>query len=345
MTASNDRSRPRRPQIRRRRTVARAGAVVYALLTAVVLLTWLAVGDTWWSQPLNLTMFWWLAPAVPLALVAVLARRRRMAAVLAFPALTWVWVYGGLFLPGAAAAEPDLRVLSYNTYVHAPDASHVVALLDAEDPDVVLLQEVFADRWAILDRVLADRYPTRQWFESEGVGGVAVLSRFPMVGEPLPVGEATAASRSTAVVTLDVRGVHVQVVPVHFLSPCPACGTSVLERLELEGEVRRAEASEVLEVLDPSLPAIVAGDLNSTERSDPYRTIVAAGFDDPHRDAGAGPGFTWPNSSRVPPLLRIDWVLTRGFEPVGSHVGAAVASDHLPVVADLAFVTAPSETP
>ncbi|MFP5310568.1 MAG: endonuclease/exonuclease/phosphatase family protein [Actinomycetes bacterium] len=325
--------------VRRRFALAHAVAVTYAAFTLVSLGAWVLVGDAWWTQPVNLTTFWWTVPAVLLAPAAWLLRWPVVAALLAIPALTWVWSYGTAFVPVGDVEVPaadTVRVVSFNTFVGAPDHQHVLDLVAEHDPDVLVLQEVFPDREAALREALAGSHPTQVVVQSEGVGGVAVFSRFPLLGETR-VGDASTNSRSTEVVTLDALGTPLQVVPVHLISPCPTCGRSIVERLEFEGEVRRAEMGAVLDALDPDLPAIVAGDLNSTERSEPYRTLASAGFADPQRAAGAGMGFTWPNEGRLGPVIRIDWVLSRGLVPVAAWVGDGGASDHRPVVVDLAL--------
>lgn len=341
MTSTGAR-RPRTDQPVRRRgwSFLHVLAGVYAVATLTALGAWFLVGDTWWTQPLNLTTFWWSLPAVVVAPAAWFARWRGLAALLAVPALVWLWSYGTAFLPGGASGEPDLRVVSYNTFVGAPGEEHVLALVAQHEPDILLLQEVFPPRQAALERALADRYPTQVTVQSPGVGGVSVFSRHPVV-ETRAILDATDRSRSTELVVLDVDGQHVQVVPVHLISPCPRCGAGILERLELEGDVRRAEMGTVLAALDPDLPAIIGGDLNSTDRSEPYRRLTAGGFRDPQREAGRGPGFTWPHGGPVGALLRIDWVLVRGLVPVGATVGDGGPSDHRPVVADLAFPEEP----
>lgn len=311
-------------------------ALAYALAAIVALVAWAIFGDPAWLQPVNLTTFWWSLPAVALAPLAFLLGSRRSAALLAVPAVAWLWSYGTAFLPNSVDGTPALRVASYNTYVAAPDASHVLQLVREAEPDVLLVQEVFPERERQLEASLADALPEHHVVQSPGVGGVGVYSRYPIV-EVIPIGDATTRSRSTAVVVLDVDGQHVQVVPVHLISPCPTCGANVVQRIELEGAVRRAEIDAVLAALQPDLPAIVGGDFNSTDRSLPYRELADAGFTDPQRDAGSGPGFTWPNSSRVGAAIRIDWILVRGLTSVGAYVAPGTASDHRPVVVDLAF--------
>ncbi len=311
--------------------------LVYAVATGLALLAWGLAGDVWWAQPLSLTTFWWSLPGVALVVVAALARRPRAVVLFAVPALVWAWTYGTLFLPSTApAVAPDLRVASYNTYVHSPDIASIRALVREADPDVLLLQEVFPEREQRLASVLADRYPHQVAVQSPGVGGVMVLSRHPIV-ETRPVALSEPGTRDTTVVVLDVDGHPLQVVPVHLTSPCPRCGSSMTERLEVEGNRRPAELASVLRALDGRVPAVIAGDFNSTERSEPYRLLTHVGFEDPQRAVGHGPGFTWPNDMLPTPVLRIDWILTRGLVPVDAWVGDGGTSDHRPVLADLAF--------
>ena len=315
--------------------------LVYAGATVLALLAWGLAGDTWWAQPLSLSTFWWSLPGVALVAVAALARRPRAAVLFAVPALVWLWTYGSLFVPGGRAdVAPDLRVATYNTYVHSPSTASVEALVSAASPDVLLLQEVFPDRESRLAEVFADRYPHRHAVQSPGVGGVMVLSRFP-IAEARPVALSDPGTRDTAVVVLDVGGRRVQVVSVHLTSPCPTCGSSLTERLEVEGNRRPAELASVLRALESGLPTVIGGDLNSTERSEPYRLLTNVGFADPHRAVGRGPGFTWPNDQLPVPVLRIDWILTRGLVAVDAWVGDGGASDHRPVVVDLAIPERP----
>jgi vancomycin resistance protein VanJ len=329
------------PPVRRRPRWPAVLASVYAIASIAALAAWWLVGDAAWLQPVTLTTFWWSLPAVVLAPVAALLGSRRTTALLAVPAVVWVWSYGTAFLPGDALDRPaDLRVASFNIFVGAPDLSHVLDLVDRVQPDVLVLQEVFPPREAELAGLLGDRLPHRHVVQSPRVGGVGVWSRFP-IDDVRPVLDATDRSRSTAVVVLDVDGRPLQVVPVHLISPCPRCGTSIIERLDLEGEVRGAEMEAVIDALDDDVPAVVAGDFNSTERSQPYRKLAAAGFTDPQRDAGDGMGFTWPASGGVGALLRIDWLLARGIDGVDAVVAPPGASDHRPVVVDLAFPEQP----
>lgn len=320
----------------------RAVAWPYGLVTVLLVVVWFLVGVLPVTQVLELATFWWTLPALVLAPLAALLRDRRATVLLLIPALVWVWSYAGAFLPGGsdpAGAEDTLRVVTFNSDVAAPDESHVNELVADLDPDLLVVQEVFPAREERLRETLEDPLPHVHVDQSERIGGVGVFSRYPIV-EVVPVREASERSRTTSIVVIDVDGQLVQVVPVHLISPCPSCGASAVERLELEDDVRQAEIDAVLERLDPDLPAIVAGDLNSNDRSVAYRSLVEAGFDDPQRSVGEGMGFTWPGSGRYPPVLRIDWIFTRGLTPIDAFVGPPQRSDHRPVVVDLAVPNA-----
>jgi endonuclease/exonuclease/phosphatase (EEP) superfamily protein YafD len=311
----------------------------YAATTVVLLGIWGVRLEQPIAQALDLATFWATLPAVALLVVAALARDGRAVVLFALPAVTCIWAYGGAFLPSSPPeVDPDLRVVAFNTFVGVTGSDHVLGVIDEHDPDVVLLQEVFGDREAELTAALGDRYPHVRFDRSDGVGAVAVLSRHPITSVT-PVGGASDRSRGTSIVTLDVAGRAIQVSSVHLISPCPTCGPSLLERIELEDHVRSAEVSAVLAALDPEVPAIVGGDLNSNDRGTAYRRLVGEGFDDAQRDAGRGMGFTWPADGRVPPFVRLDWIMTRGVTVASASVGDGRGSDHRPVVVDVAFDT------
>lgn len=315
-------------------------AYAYGSSSLAAILAWVTSGDQSWTLPINATTFWWSLPGVVLLAVALLLRSWRAAIPLAVPALLFLWAYGGLFVGAPPSAEPHLRVAAYNTFIQAPDVSHVVAMAEEEQPDVLLLQEVQPARADQLRAQLGEHYPHVAFEHREAgrIGGVGVMSRFPIVEERelQPVADA----RPTRIVVIEIAGQRVQVVPVHLTSPCPRCGDSVFGRQGFEASRRHEEMEAIIAALEPEVPAIVGGDFNSTRRSDPYRLLAEAGFRDPQIEAGSGPGFTWPDGSG--PFFRIDWVMVRGLTPVGAWVAPPRASDHRPVVVDVALDTVPS---
>ncbi len=119
---------------------------------------------------------------------------------------------------------------------------------------------------------------------------------------------------------LQIRGVRVRVANTHLQH------NSALERT--------AQAQRIAELLAPSHePVVLAGDLNAVPEAPELAPLLGA-FADAWTRAGDGPGFTIPVEA---PNRRIDYVLTSPeIEARSARVIATTASDHLPVVADLA---------
>jgi endonuclease/exonuclease/phosphatase family metal-dependent hydrolase len=152
--------------------------------------------------------------------------------------------------------------------------------------------------------------------------GTAILSRFPILDWrntllPRPAG---GEQRGLLEAVLQIRGVRVRVANTHLQH------NSALERT--------AQAQRIAELLAPSPePVVLAGDLNAVPEAPELAPLLGA-FADAWTRAGDGPGFTIPVEA---PNRRIDYVLTSPeIEARSAHVIATTASDHLPVVADLA---------
>jgi endonuclease/exonuclease/phosphatase (EEP) superfamily protein YafD len=306
--------------------------------TALVALGW-ALGDTtWWSFGANLTAFYWLAPSVVFAVVALLCRWWAVAVACTVGAVVWLATFGPMFVPQHTVAADPLRVVSYNISPQ-PRVDHVARLVERTHPDVLLVQEVLPEEQDDLVRLLPS-LPHHHFAPvntaAPGGGGTAVLSRLPVV-DAQPVGGLPSSSRPTAVVTLDTGSGVVHVVSLHLTSPCATCADDDApqtppEALEHEAGVRGVEAERVADAL-PSGPVLVGGDLNSSTLNTPRRRLLAHGLVDLHRVAGAGPGFT---RSVRRARFRIDWLLaSRDVIPVHEWVDVQRGSDHRPVVADV----------
>jgi endonuclease/exonuclease/phosphatase family metal-dependent hydrolase len=148
-----------------------------------------------------------------------------------------------------------------------------------------------------------------------GEYGMAVLSRLPVVGSTNHRLAEGAEPRSALVVRVELpegRG-EALFAGIHFY------------RTE---EERLAQARRLLEVLDPGVPAILAGDFNSRPDS-PVMDLIGETFTIPDKE---GDRLTF-SSDR--PRVEIDFIAWRPahrFTAVESRViDEPVASDHRPV--------------
>lgn len=230
---------------------------------------------------------------------------------------------------GACTTPPDLVVVAYNIK-HGRGMDGVVDLeraarvLEAQDPDVVTLQEVDlgcgrsggVNQAAWLGKRLGMTPVFGPFMDYDGGQyGMAVLSRLPVVASqnhPLPPGPEPRTALAVRVHLPD--GGEAVVVGVH------------LYRTE---EERLAQAGAMLAALDPNTPTILAGDFNSRPDS-PVMALVAETFHDVDK------GSDRLTFDSVDPRVEIDYVLVR---PLGRFSGLELdvldeplASDHRPLV-------------
>lgn len=225
----------------------------------------------------------------------------------------------------AVGAERTLRIATVNVNTANPHAARVRAFVERADPDVLLLVET-DDRWLADLAPLAGRYPHRIVHPRADNFGIALFSRLPcptcrvvaLGGEGLP---------SVAGELLLSGGRTLTLVGTHPLPPVGGRGTAARDR-QLADVARYLAAREG--------PRVLAGDLNATPWSAPFRELVErTGLRDAARGHGLRP--TWPARPwwlRIP----IDHVLVSPeLEVVGREVGPDVGSDHLPVVVEVAL--------
>ncbi|NJL34717.1 MAG: hypothetical protein HC893_13770 [Chloroflexaceae bacterium] len=159
-----------------------AGVVLYALGMLVLVGLWTLVPQLHalvaFTNIFALYFFLPLVVVLPLALAQRSQALRAMAAVLV---VLFGVLFGPRMLPVLArpAGEPTLRVITFNQFIDNQDIAGSVAVLTAQQADIVALQELSPEMAAALSRLEA-QYPY-QWLEPQPVpGGLGILSRYPL---------------------------------------------------------------------------------------------------------------------------------------------------------------------
>lgn len=298
--------------------------------------------DTFWLEA--------LAPMLALGPLALLLRSRALVGLLVAAALLFGWQYGSLFLPSPAVAAPDgpsVRLLTYNVLGAYNDARGLTALARAEQPDVIVVQELTRSFDNDLVRRIGDAYPyratTRLGPTNDGGG---VYSRLPIHdAQPFEIVE---DGNQFLRLRLDVGGQAVTLINVHTESPRlrtrnpPGPIPPLVRGFGSPG--REAELQWLIrETAGLDGPYILAGDFNLAAGSRPYRQFPDR-WHDAFAERGRGFGHTFPTHDtfwrgRIVigiPLVRIDYILTSdGLAASQAWVPHIEGSDHLPVMADL----------
>lgn len=323
----------------------RRGTVALFLLVTVAYLvplaTWLAlrafVGESnGVVGMLNAAGVLWFVPLPPLLLGALLLRTRMTGGLLMLLLLVGLGIFGGEWLPAlrpAVAAGPELTVLSFNALVSNQSYDEVERLIDTHAPDVIAIQELSWGMAEALSARVGEAYPYQMlhpWGDPRGIG---LMSRYPLTEGPSLTQDGWVRWGQSAIV--DMEGQALLLVNVH-LWPIGTTDRALFAR-NLQRQHTQVEVLSAM-VVASEMPLLVVGDFNASPTNESYVRLTNV-LSDAWRQVAVGPGFTWPSGTlelygvTAPPLLRIDYMLTRGpISPVTLQVLPPAGSDHLPLL-------------
>ena len=294
---------------------------------ALCLATLLACGGRWsWFCELLVNFRTHCALLLFLAVVIAIAFRHwRIAGAAAVGLALNVWpMYGAFFGTGTPAASNAraVRIVAFNMNISNGDMPGIGAYLESLQADVAVLEE-FSPANADQLAALLPRLPHRYFAEQEGIWGVVILSRWPLLG-PQPATRDGQLFAARADVDLGDR--KFRLYGAHLNWPVvPAAA-----------RVRNAQLRALGRELAECTQACVAvGDFNVTPWSSHFRGVLEnSGV----RDCAAGKGLLTTWFSGLPAVLRIriDQCLAAGAVSVADvRVGESLGSDHFATINDL----------
>lgn len=230
-----------------------------------------------------------------------------------------------------APNQPAVTVMTWNVNFGLRGDALSLAVITEAQADVIVLQET-TPAWERSLAPLKERYPHQRWFHVRGgAGGMAVLSRLPLVSEPVPAGpgwfDALRIELESPIGPLEALVVH--------LRPPVSDGGSFISGHFSTPKIRTAELMHHAAHLQGDAPLIVLGDFNEDEDGASIGWIS--------KDKGLSnalmrfaPGaHTWRWPTRLLTLEdTLDHVLYDGrLECLSAKVIREGRSDHFPVVA------------
>ena len=264
---------------------------------------------------------------------ASLLRERRLAALLLPALLANVYLLAPFFLPNSNSAKASmtrttdapprtLSVIALNVYMDNENYAAISDYLREENADVVMLSENKPALMRALEETVGDLYPHIYDESTRGTYGLALLSRYPFE-------EARSVSlggRGRRI--LEVTLAEPALVTFFGVHPLPPLGSRWAAR-------RNDELAAVGRLVQGTTnPVVLLGDFNASPWSRPIRQLTRTTA---LRFANLGFGIR-PTWSYRGPLLSapIDHIFVSPTWQVSNyHIGRAVGSDHLPVVAEL----------
>lgn len=227
---------------------------------------------------------------------------------------------------------PTIRVLTYNVRSMRDDRAALGRVISSAEPDVVLVQEAprFL-RWRSLCGQLARRSGLVVVSGGRPAAGNLILSSLGVdtvtTHDVLFSADAGLHRRGAALALLSYEGVQFAVAGTH---------------LDLKEEPRLRHVGELHAAIDafvpPGTPTIIAGDINCEPGSAPWKALATQR---PDAFGVAGVGSAWTSTAKQPHQtidgIFVDPRLAVTKAEVVQHPEAALASDHLPVLAEISL--------
>ena len=230
----------------------------------------------------------------------------------------------------------------------------VLQLIGDHNPDIICLQEFNArlagqsDEFALLDEKYESAVFGRTQAPDSLYGApLVILSKYRIlrsdtvltpsssVWADVMVGEDTVRIFNNHLRSTAINASDNQFITSHQFLSDTARETkirSIVTRLRENSVLRAAQVDSIAQVVGATRTRrIVCGDFNDTPMSYVYRTM-ARGLRDAFRECGSGYAHTFRGFYNT---LRIDYVLSGGFEPLSYEVLPVDYSDHHPVVVRL----------
>jgi endonuclease/exonuclease/phosphatase (EEP) superfamily protein YafD len=293
---------------------------------------------------INYIAVYLFVPLVLVLIVAIICKSRTLGVGFIIGGIAFFWFWGDLLLPRYnqnTSSGPTLTVMTYNVLAWHHHYDSILETIRAENPDILLLQELNNGLAGVLENELSNNYPYQVLNPVDNPEGIGVISKFPIRHSGISFAQLWAGGPQ--ILDLEWNGEEILLVNIH-MTP-----TDILPLDEIEESIRarELEAQLLADLAGQSGSVILGGDANTSPLSDSYK-IISSVLSDSFREMGFGfghtfPGSTIPGSDRphigrlfVPPwMTRIDYIFhsddwitvsarTARFDGVSDHRGVIV---------------------
>ncbi len=237
--------------------------------------------------------------------------------------------------PPAAEGRFPLRVMTYNLHNGFDTDGHLgmealAAVIEAQEPDVVALQEV-SRGWVTNGSVdtlawLAQRLDMHAHYAptADILWGMGILSRAPII-------EGGSAMLPPEDLLLK-RGYEWAVVDLGEDGRRPGSGSGI-GHSGSPADIRVVQAQALVKAWKGTSPLVVAGDFNARPSDPEMGLIAAAGMEDVVTASGLTPGYTFSSAA---PYKQIDYIwLSADLTATDVTIPFSTASDHFAVAATI----------
>lgn len=212
-----------------------------------------------------------------------------------------------------------IKLLHANVYKENQETAALLAQIDAEDPDLVILQEM-SSIWLTTLQGLSEEYPYSVAEAQEGAFGIGLFSKFPLDDARIVSTPPLELPEIRAVVRIGEQ--RLNLVSAHPMPPVSRAGT----------EARNAQLAALGdELAKATRPTLFIGDLNISMWAPTYQSFEnASGLRNSRQ--GFGLEATFPAFLRIARIPIDHCLVSEEFSVLDFRTGSKIGSDHLPIV-------------
>lgn len=258
-----------------------------------------------------------------------------------------VWLVSACARPALAPRAPrpgsaSYSIQSYNVECGKHQDPSIIEAVGAGHADVVCLQETTPEYEAALRRRYTARYPYQLYRHNlphPGAGGLAILSRFPVLDRGYH--RAPNGWHPAWHVEVQTPSGPIQILLVHLRAKLSGRVDDLTALLTLRSD-HLDEIKDFSRFTAAGRPTLVVGDFNEEADGAAVRWLEARGYQNalplfhPGEHTWRHPILAWEFRQMLDHVL-----FDRAFVPLDARVIHAGHSDHLPVVARLQLAEAP----
>jgi endonuclease/exonuclease/phosphatase (EEP) superfamily protein YafD len=243
---------------------------------------------------------------------------------------------------GGVGSNSELTLMSANLLYGEADPGRLLAKIDREQPDVLLIQEWTSGARAGLAEALRERFAHMVEAPREDAFGQAVFSKRPFVVPPRLFPPLPGFRDPHIVAEVEVDGRVLRMVNVHVMPPVGLFAFGEQRRTAAQLSTWASQGPEA------GGPHVLIGDFNAVWRSPIVRSFTTQGFREAHAVAGRWRGSTWPRFGVLAylPGVRIDHAIVGpDIRVVEARTGGDLGSDHKPLIVRIGWRTPVGDTP
>jgi endonuclease/exonuclease/phosphatase family metal-dependent hydrolase len=211
-----------------------------------------------------------------------------------------------------SSTEVKLSLMSYNLFFKNQSPNQVIKIIKQNNPDILVVQELTPKWRSYLRNTIKKKYPFQKLKAMNGTHGLGVYSKFPIKHSNY----LSSSNRPYAqVCEINILKKNIQIINTHLASPAIAVENpdnfiplfsknyqlrvDQFQRINKEKNVKKFDAQ------------IIIGDLNTTKYEPIYRTIRNS-WSDLNSTKGSIFNYNFPNTSKVKPIIMLDYIFLRG---------------------------------